>query len=432
MNYKEAREYIQSTERFGSKLGLERILRVLYYLDNPQEKIKAIHVAGTNGKGSTSVMTAEILKSEGYSVGLYTSPYLEEFEERIRINSKNISKDDLAYIISKVKKAADLAALDGVGESTEFEIITCAGFLYFHEKAVDYVVLEVGLGGRYDATNVIKPILSVITSISYDHMHILGDTLEKIAYEKAGIIKKNVPLVLYTQEKGAEEVIKRIAKQNSIDIIELKDVEIKVNKIYEVDNKLVQNLTIKTKKHEYNIDLSLLGKHQVLNCAMAILAVEALENMKITIKKQSIEKGLRQVIWPGRFEILKNQPYVVIDGAHNIDGIRNLKESVFKYLKFKRLTLIIGILKDKEVENIIKTIVPCADKVICVKPHNIRAEHEEELNKIVKKYNNNSIFLKDYREAYNLAMENANVDDLVLICGSLYMIGDMRKIIKII
>lgn len=213
MNYIEAIKYIEGVGKFGMNFGLNRIKRLCELLDNPQEKLKIIHVAGTNGKGSTTTFISNILISQGYKVGTYTSPYIERFTERIKINNIEISQDDVARLVDEIKQPIEILMQEGFDHPTEFEIITACGFKYFYEKDVDFVVLEVGLGGRLDATNVVKPLVSVITSISYDHINILGDTLSKIAYEKAGIIKENIPLVLYPQLKEAREVILDVAKE---------------------------------------------------------------------------------------------------------------------------------------------------------------------------------------------------------------------------
>lgn len=434
MNYEEAREYIEETARFNIKLGLSRTEKILELLGNPHKKLKFIHIAGTNGKGSTTAMISTILKEAGYKVGMYTSPYIEEFEERIQIDGNNISKEDLAELITKVSKAVEKTIELGYDNPTQFEIITCAGFLYFYEKNVDFAVIEVGLGGRLDATNVITPILSIITSISYDHMDILGNTLYEIAYEKAGIIKEGIPVILYPQEKEAGDVIKKVAKERKAPIIEVKRESAKLisSKEIEIEGKVsyIQNIKVNTSNNEYNIDLALLGKHQLLNCATAVFAVEELENFGIVITKDNVLNALKKVKWMGRFEILKREPLVVIDGAHNIDGIRKLKESVECYLKYDKLILIVGILGDKQVESMIQVIAPMADKIICVTPHNERAKSASQLMDIVKKYNGSSQAVEDYEKAYKLGLSYCNKEDLLLICGSLYMIGDMRKAIR--
>jgi dihydrofolate synthase / folylpolyglutamate synthase len=431
MNYTEAMNYIKNTAKFGSNLGLERTEKILQLLGEPHKKLKCIHIAGTNGKGSTTAMLAEVLKEAGFKVGMYISPYLEEFEERMQINGANIAKEDLSSGITRVAAAVEKVVELGYDHPTEFEIITCAMFLYFYDMKVDYAVIEVGLGGRLDSTNVITPVLSIITSISYDHMKILGDTLGEIAYEKAGIIKKAVPLVLYPQEQESLQVIRRVCVEKASRIIEVPEqcVELKAVNKYNRDN-YTQCLLIKTHKECYNIELSLLGKHQMLNCAVVVFAVEELINQGANISKELILKALKKVKWPGRLEVMKSKPLVVIDGAHNVDGIKKLSESVDMYFSYERIILILGILADKQVKEMINTIVPKAYKVIAVTPNSERAELASELAEEIREINNNVQVVEDYQEAYKAALGSCGDKDLLLISGSLYMIGDMRRIIR--
>jgi dihydrofolate synthase / folylpolyglutamate synthase len=426
MNYEETMKYITETAKFGSKLGLQRTERILQILGDPHKKLKTIHIAGTNGKGSTTAMISRILLESGYKVGMYTSPYLEEFQERIQIDNRNIPKEDLCEIIAKVSKAIDQVIGEGYDHPTEFEIITCAMFLYFYEQKVDYAVIEVGLGGRLDSTNVIIPLVSVITSISYDHMNILGNTLEEIAYEKAGIIKEGVPVVLYPQEEESMKVIEKVSSEKKCKLIKVSNDFV----TYLGTEDMNQRMIVDTFRDSYPVNLSLLGKHQLLNCALAVTVAEVLMEQGLIINKQHILSALLKVKWPGRLEIVSKSPMVVIDGAHNIDGIRKLTESIDIYFSYRRLYLILGILADKQVEEMVSTIVPKAYKVIAVTPHSERAELAESLRQIIRDYNSNCEVIEDYEEAYIRALNLCEKEDLLVISGSLYMIGDMRKIIK--
>ncbi len=433
MNYDEAIKYIKETAKFGSKYGLERTEKILEFLGNPHKHIKTIHVAGTNGKGSTTAMLTSILMDAGYNVGTYISPYIEEFEERIQINRNNIPKEELAEVVTEVSKAVSKVVDLGYINPTEFEIITCAGFLYFHKKNIDYAVIEVGLGGRLDSTNVITPILSIISSISLDHTQILGDTLDKIAYEKAGIIKENVPVILFPQEKVAEDVIEKTCKEKNSKLIK---VPRDISEYVAVTSNTLEGKEIKTQqinlKNEYidSYELSLLGKHQILNSTVVMYAARELMNLGVKISKDNIINGLKSVQWPGRLEIMKNNPLVVIDGAHNIDGIKKLTESIDLYFKYNKLVLILGILADKQVEDMIETIAPKAERIISVTPHSNRAELAEDLKIEIEKLGVSCEAIDSYEEAYKKALSYCNDDDLLLISGSLYMIGDMRKIIR--
>lgn len=429
MNYTEAIEYIQNTSKYGNNTGTKRVEKILDILGNPHKDLKCIHIAGTNGKGSITSMITSILIESGYRVGMYTSPYIEDFEERIQINRENISKDDLAYYTTIVSEAIEKVVSMGWEYPTEFETITCIMFLYYSKKQIDYAVIEVGLGGKSDSTNVIKPLVSIITSISYDHVSILGNTIEEIASEKAGIIKENVPVILYPQQQGAYKVIEKTCKEKGSKLIQIDE-----NLIYHIPNedfnKSYQLLQIKTNKDEYKVQLSLLGSHQRMNCAVAIYTIEELMDRGIKITKEDILRGLSNVKWPGRLEMLKSNPLVVLDGAHNLDGITKLKESVEHYFRYKKLVLIIGILSDKDVEKMIEIITPMADKIIAVTPNSYRGKTAQELIKIIEKHNKNCEALDEYKEAYIKALDYCDNEDMILICGSLYMIGDMRKIIR--
>ena len=445
MNYDEAISYIKNTAKFGCKLGLDRTEKILEILGNPHKKLKCIHIAGTNGKGSTTAMVTNILVKAGYKVGSYISPFIEEFEERMQINNVNISKGDLSHIITEVSKAVEKVVELGYSNPTEFEIITCAGFLYFYRNNVDFAVVEVGMGGRLDSTNVIVPIVTVITSISLDHTLILGDTIEKIAYEKAGIIKEGIPVVMFPQQKQSEEVIERICREKNCRLIRvpresstylgkenLQQVAITSieGTVYSNYSFITQKMKVQTLNNNYIIDLALLGKHQLLNCSVAIHVIEELIGQGEKINKDNILAGLSNVKWPARLEIMNKKPLVVIDGAHNIDGIKNLTESIDMYFNYNKIILILGILADKQVEEMIKTIVPKASRVITVTPHSVRAELAEKLKVQVDKYITSCESIENYEEAYKKALSYCEVDDLLLVCGSLYMVGDMRKIIR--
>lgn len=430
MNYKEAIEYVENTARFGMKLGLERTERILELLDNPHKKIKTVHIAGTNGKGSTTAMINSVLVESGYTVGMYTSPYIEEFEERMQVNNRCIEKDEFAKLITEISAIIARVIEEEYGEPTYFEIITCAAFLYFYRKNVDLAIIEVGLGGRLDSTNVIIPEVSVITSISFDHMNILGNSLEDIAFEKGGIIKKDIPLILYPQNKSCEQVLQKLCDERNSSMIKVKDDDVKFLNNIEEKGRVKQLIEVKGNKNIYNIKLNLLGKHQLLNCTVSIYTLEKLIDLGYKITKESIENGLAKVRWLGRMEIMNNNPMVVIDGAHNIDGIKSLKDSIDTYFKYNNIILILGILADKEVHNMVKVIAPIAKKVITVTPHSERAKLAHELKDVVSEYNSNCVSIESYEEAYEKALGLAKQDDLILISGSLYMIGDMRKIIR--
>ena len=428
MTYEEAMKYISSVGRFGSNYGLKRTFRLLELLGNPDKKLKLIHVAGTNGKGSTTAMITKVLRGMGYKVGMYTSPYIEEFEERIQINGENIPKEKFVSLLVEVKEAVEKVIEEGYDHPTEFEILTALMFLYFYREKVDYGVVEVGLGGTLDSTNVLTPIVSVITSISYDHMNILGDTIEEIAKQKAGIIKDNVPVVVYPAEKNVQDVIVKKAEvmNSKIRLVQKNSVKL----LYINRDDIYQEIQVSTMKNEYKVKLPLLGAHQMINLAVALNTIEVIfegHNEKINV--ELVEKALEDVEWKGRLEVLNKKPLIVIDGAHNIDGIKSLSYNVKKYFKYKRIILLLGILADKQVDEMIEEITPLAEQVYALTPHSDRAQLNQELKEKIVKYNKNVTAVEDYEEAAIKAISEADEDDLILISGSLYMIGDMRKIL---
>ena len=427
MKYEEAMKYITEVGNFGSNYGLERTYKLLEHLGNPERDLKLIHIAGTNGKGSTTSMITEILMGEGYKVGMYTSPFIEEFEERIQINRNNIPKESLAILMDEIKVAVDKVIEAGYNHPTEFEIITVLMLLYFKKENIDFGVIEVGLGGTLDSTNVIKPIIQVITSISFDHTNLLGNTLEKIAREKAGIIKKGIPTIIYPQQEEVLKVIKNKCFEMDSELYIANNENLKFKNIVNLD-KPYQLLKY---NNEIDILLPLLGEHQIINLSVAMQAIEVLNNKNIIdISIANIVKSIKNVSWKGRLEVLSNNPYVVIDGAHNIQGIKTLSRNIKKYFKYENLYLILGILADKDVEEMIKIITPMAKKVYSVTPNSIRGELAESLKDEVSKFNKNCKAFDKYKEAYLEALNDASEKDLILASGSLYMIGDMRKIIR--
>lgn len=431
MNYIKALEYIESTGKFGSKLGLDNVAKLLEILGNPQDKLKIIHVAGTNGKGSTCAYLNSILVNAGYKTGLYTSPFLEEFNERIRINGINIPDDDLAELISEVKEKIDIMIAEGFDHPTEFEIITAAAFLYFSRQNIDFLVLEVGLGGRLDATNVCIPVVSVIASISLDHVQFLGDTLAKIAFEKGGIIKPNIPTVLYNQTEEVISEIKKICQERNSKLFVTQDNYIEITK--ETIESQSINLKLFEKVYE-NIELKLLGKHQSKNLLLALTTLKVLEkNGHITeIPKELLYKGILETKWPGRMELISKNPLTIIDGAHNEDGAKNLANTIDTYLFDKKITLVFGMLKDKDVKTVVDILFPKADSIVITIPHSERAASIDEMKTILEPFiechsEKYIEYIPTIENAVAYAQSHAKEDEAVLYAGSLYMIGDVRK-----
>ena len=429
MDYQESLKYIEETHKFGIRLGLDNMSKLLELLGNPQDKLNIIHVAGTNGKGSTCSFITSILKEAGYKVGLYTSPYLETFTERIRINGENIPEKDVARIVTLIKEKIEQMVSEGYSYPTEFEIVTTMAFYYYYEQGVDFVALEVGLGGRYDATNIIKKSdLSVITSISLDHVGILGDTVAKIAYEKAGIIKENGVVVVYDQSDEAKNVIKDICKEKNAKYIEVKfdDINIKKSNI----NSQVFDCTIIGQIYE-DLEIQLIGDHQVNNSVLALSAIEILNQLKhLNINKDDIRRGLINTRWAGRIEKILDKPTFIIDGAHNEDGARSLAKAIEKNFKGKKATLLIGMLEDKDIDAVLEILMPYFDKVITTTPDNDRAMNCEILKEKISKYVDNVISKENIEEAVNYTLKNAKEDDIIISAGSLYMIGTVRTLLN--
>ena len=429
MDYQQALEYIEKSHKFGMRLGLENSFKLLELLGNPQEKLKFIHVAGTNGKGSTCAFVSNTLKEQGYKVGLYTSPYLETFTERIRLNGENIPKEDVARIITTIKEKIEQMVSEGHPYPTEFEIETAMAFYYYYEQKTDYVVLEVGLGGRYDATNVIKsPLASVIVSISLDHTGILGDTLGKIAYEKAGIIKEDSIVVVYKQKPEAEKVIKNICKEKNTKYIEV-DFENLVIKKSDINSQVFDCIVLGEKLE--NMEISLIGDHQVNNAVLALTVIKVLRDYRnIEIDENSIRRAFLNTRWAGRIEKIKDNPIFIIDGAHNEDGARSLSKTLKKQFKGKKMTLLIGMLKDKDIDSVLEILMDNFDKVITTTPDSDRAISCEELKEKIQKYKQNVTHITNIDDAVKYALDNASEDEVIISAGSLYMIGHVRQLVK--
>lgn len=428
MNHIEAINYINDKNKFGSRLGLDSISKLLDLLGNPQDKLNIIHVAGTNGKGSTSSYLTFCMLEAGYDVGLFTSPFLERFNERIKINDKDIANEDLGRITALVKKAVDKMLAEGLDHPTTFEIVTAIAFVYFEENNLDYVVLEVGLGGRYDSTNVIKNSLaSIITTIGIDHIEQLGDSLGEIAYQKAGIIKDKGLVVSYPQEEEVKKVIEDITREKNgelyfsdesfIDILDENDSGNSFNYKY-------KDTSIK------NIRTSMVGEYQIYNSALAITTLLILRDKGlIKIKDEEIVKGIFKTRWNGRLEVLKRNPTILIDGAHNVQSVDQLRKAL-ELFDYENLILGLAILGDKDVDHILELLIPMADKVIVTEVDMPRKLEAENLKKKVEKYRKDVYIEKEIGKAVDKSLSLAQDKDLIVFGGSLYLIGEVRSLIN--
>ena len=417
MNYEEAMNFIQKTNKFRSVLGLDNIRELLERLGNPQDQLRVVHIAGTNGKGSTLAFLAGIFRESGYRAGRYVSPASFSYEERFRINEENISKKDLCFYMEKIKNVAEEMVKDGLSHPTMFEIETALSFLYFLDKKVDVVLLETGMGGRLDATNVVKkPIATVIASIGMDHMQFLGDTLEKIASEKAGIIKEGCPVISYDNTKEVNEVIKNKAKQMHAKVTFVNSAGIRV--LQESLNGESFSYRSSDGRWYEKIEIPLLGRHQINNAALALETLNVIKNY-YCISDFQTEDGMRKTIWRGRIEILEREPMVICDGAHNPDGAKSLLSFLQNNFTNQRLIYIMGVLSDKDYEQMVQILAPAADKIYTVAPDNPRALSSRELCNCISKYHQNVEERQRLAECLSEVRQKAEKDDVIIICGTL-------------
>lgn len=432
MNYKESIHYLYGLTKEGIKLGLENINRILELLGSPQHNFRSIHIAGTNGKGSTASMIASILGSLGYRVGLFTSPHLVRFTERIRVNNTEIPEDKVVELTERIRET--ISSQDNL-KPTFFEFITAMTFLYFQEIAVDYAVVETGMGGRFDATNVLKPEISVITPVDFDHMEFLGNTLPEIAYEKAGIIKEATPVVIGGQQKDALPVLLDVAeKRNAQTFVLKRDFRIIVEKVGIEGSRfhyISEGLEIK------DIRIPLAGVYQAENASLSIKAIDAILE-GIGEKNHLIRDAMEKLEWSGRFEVkyFNGIPFI-LDGAHNPRAVKVLTDTI-RYLKhtnrfpFRNLITIIGTMSDKDIHNILSPLVSLSDTIIVTAPSYNRALSPMILYDYVREISGNinryiSVFSSSsLKEAIELSMKSFASGDIILITGSFYTVGDAK------
>ena len=415
MDYQEALAYISGTAFFGSKPGLERIAALLEKLGDPQKQLRFVHIAGTNGKGSCAAMTASILKAAGYKTGLYTSPYLYRFNERMQIGGKQIPDDTLAQLVARVKPIAE--AMDD--HPTEFELMTAVAMLWYAEERCDVVVLEVGLGGRFDATNIIDaPEAAVIMNIGLDHTAVLGETVEQIAFEKAGILKPGTEAVLFEQPENVTAVIRARCEELGVPLHVADFSQI----VSEFDSLYGQSFTYRGEPYA----LPLLGRHQLKNAATVLELVEVLRRKGWKLEQSDVEHGLYAVSWPGRFELLSDDPLFVVDGGHNPQCAQTVAENLLHYFPDKRRILLLGVLRDKDVAGLTDILDPAADEYLCITPDSFRALPAAELAEHLKRYGKPVTVCDSIRDGVTAALERSDGDTVVCAVGSLYSVGEIR------
>ncbi len=418
MNIKETMEFIESVDWVGSRPGLERVSELLRLLGNPEKACKYIHVAGTNGKGSTASMIASILQEAGYCVGLNTSPYLWSFNERMQVNGQMITDEELCEVTELIKPFA----LGMEDSPTEFEIVSGIAFEYFKRKGCDYVVLEVGMGGRLDATNVVENTeVAVLTNIGLDHTKELGDTVELIAAEKAGIIKPGCSVVAYDQKQSVMDVFRGVAEEKGAAVYCPADF---TQLVPEGDSREGQVFSYKGFAH---IQLPLLGAHQLNNAAVALEAIEALRARGVAISEEAVREGMRKTVWPARFEIVSRDPWFIVDGGHNPQCAETVRDNLRRYFPEEHHIMMVGILADKDVDSLTDIIDIEADEYITATPNSPRAMSSEELAERLKKYGKPVTACASIEEAVRVSMRRAAETNGIACCvGSLYMAGEAR------
>ncbi|MCD7828279.1 MAG: bifunctional folylpolyglutamate synthase/dihydrofolate synthase [Clostridiales bacterium] len=417
----EAEKYYHSLLTFGMIPGLERIENLLNRLGNPQNELKFIHVAGTNGKGTVCVFLSEILKRAGFKTGLYTSPYIVDFRERIRVNGEMISPESLDEVTRRVKIEIDALNSENI-VITEFEAVTAAAFLYFKKANCDFVVLETGLGGRFDATNVIKrPEAAVITSISLDHTKILGETLPEIAFEKCGIIKNNRPVVTSsTQCKSVLSVISQNAGEKSapLTVADFGKAEIL--------SESFKGSCIKYKDRQVFVPFA--GAHQIENCLLALETADLLKSSGVRISEQAIRDGIAFAENPGRCEIVSSDPLVILDGCHNEGSAAALSAVLTRYFKDKKIKAVIGMMADKAVDRVLDILLPHFNSAVAVEPSNPRAVSAETLRDKILDRGVYAECEKSPEMGVKKALQSLSQGEILIVCGSLYLCSDVRKI----
>lgn len=433
MNYQQAIDYINGYTDY-EKVGmphdpafydLRRVDELLSVLGDPHKKAASVHITGTNGKGSVAIMVAYALTAAGYRTGLYTSPHLHSWRERIRVDGELISEDGLAKLVDDLRPQVEAVNEKATyGELTTFEFLTVMAFAYFGQKKVDFQVLEVGMGGKFDATSVITPLVAILTTVGLDHTDVLGDTVAEIAAEKCGIIKPGITVVVSPQPPQAAEVIERTCAERGARLITVGN-DIKWRSLSsDLDG---QRVEVSGRKGEYGLFLPVLGEHQMVNAATAVAALEVLAENGFDIPAEKIASGLAKVEWPGRFQVLRRHPPVVVDGAHNVDAARSLKKALRHYFDFDRAILVMGASGDKNIAGVIDELAPLFDRAIVTRSRHPRAMAPAPLAAEFARHGLKARIAEDVPAALSQALSLAGDKDLVCLAGSLFIVGEALK-----
>lgn len=424
-DYREAMDYLVNLTKFGMNFGLGRIEELLKRVGNPEQKLRVIHVGGTNGKGSTTMMIAGVLEEAGFKIGVFTSPHLQDYRERITINGKMIPKTEVSRLIHTLRPHLEELVQSGVEHPTEFEVNTAMAFMYFAAQKVDFALIEVGLGGAIDSTNVVKPLISVITNVGMDHMDYLGETFGEIAKVKAGIIKPGSITITAVNRPEALQVIREKAQAVGSPLwVVGEDVHWEPRWSGEME----QEFDLVGLHGAYRkLHLRLVGEHQMVNAATAVAACEVLQSeYGVKIERHHIYEGLRKTVWPGRLEMLSLKPKILLDGAHNVDGAMTLVKALELFGR-RRLILCLGMLGDKEREKVVELLYPLADEVIITKPNSPRAGNWQYLAELIEAKGKHVTRIEEPRAAVLEAYSRLQPEDMLCVTGSLYMIADARK-----
>lgn len=442
VTYQQALEYIYSyadysverSYRYSAELfELQRVKDLLALLDNPQDQYKTYHIAGTKGKGSVSALISSALRAAGYKVGLYTSPHLIRFNERIQVNGKHVSDEQIVDLVNRVRPSVE--AIDGL---TVYEIVTVMGLLHFADCGVEYAAIEVGLGGRLDATNVITPLVSVITSISYDHMHLLGDSLSDIAREKGGIIKEGIPVVAAPQQYEAGRVIERIAEERNAPLVQVgrdwlfstgsHGLEGQTLFIWSSEEQQLMDIYVESMGSEEwappRYEIPLLGYHQVVNTAVAYAALQSGRSNGIQLSEAQIKRGFKNVDWPGRFQIMSRKPMVIVDSAHNRDSALKLRLALEDYFPGQPVTMIFGASADKDITGMLAELLPRVSRIVATQADHPRAEKPELIAEIAHSHGFRVEVIRPMDEALLWAIEQARPGEVILAAGSLFVAAE--------
>lgn len=422
MEYADAVDYVESLGKFGIHLGMERIQGLTALLDHPERKIRTVHVTGTNGKGSVTTFLANMLQQAGLKVGSYTSPHFVRYNERICLNGEEISNEDFAAVTEKTKAALDRFLAQGGEQPTQFEFITAMAFLYFAEKQVDCAVIEVGMGGLWDSTNIITPEVSVITNVTLEHTERLGKTIEAIAAQKAGIIKPGVPVVTEAEGK-ALEVIRGAAEASHAPLYVYGDDFSTEERTSSMDT---QTFLYRLGEKELEVAIHLPGEHQILNGAAALTAAEILRDKHGVPDEAAMLRGMEAARWPGRLERIHRNPDIILDGAHNPSGVTVLRKALDEYYPKARRIYVFGMMADKDVSQVSDILFRPEDTIYTVLAH--EGDRSEKPEKLAQRLHKNAVPMEDLTAAYQRAVSEAGPEDVVIVCGSLYLIGTFKEL----